>query len=39
MQDGSRVGVILCGHKEMAQELTQQFESLGVPKDRILLNF
>lgn len=39
IQDGSSVGVILCGHKEMCQSIASQMEAVGVSKERILLNF
>ena len=35
----SRVGVLLCGHKDMCNSVTALLEGAGVSKDRILLNF
>ncbi|KAJ3686039.1 hypothetical protein LUZ61_015203 [Rhynchospora tenuis] len=35
----SSTGVVLCGQKEMAEEITSAFLADGVPKDRILTNF
>ena len=39
VQDSSKVAVLLCGHKEMAQSITAQMLELGVDKERILMNF
>ncbi len=35
--DPSRVGVLLCGHKDMATAVTAAFKEIGV--DKILSNF
>ena len=39
VEDWSGVGAVLCGHKEMAQAVTEFLTARGVPKERILLNF
>nr|ACG30504.1 hypothetical protein [Zea mays] len=33
------VGVILCGHKQMSEEITRVLVADGLSKDRILTNF
>lgn len=38
-QDGSSVGVVLCGHKDMTEKLSKQMQASGVSKEKILLNF
>ncbi|BAS70122.1 Os01g0120600, partial [Oryza sativa Japonica Group] len=35
----SSMGAILCGHKQMSEEITRALVADGVPKDRILTNF
>ncbi|XP_078177314.1 FAD/NAD(P)-binding oxidoreductase [Carex rostrata] len=35
----SSTGVVLCGHKQMAEEITSALVADGVPKDKILMNF
>ena len=35
----SKVGVLLCGQKDMCTEITALLTEAGVSKDRILLNF
>ncbi|CAK9203180.1 unnamed protein product [Sphagnum troendelagicum] len=35
----AQVGAFLCGHKEMAQDVTALLLADGVPKEQILLNF
>lgn len=35
----SSMGVILCGHKQMTEEITRALVADGMPKDKILTNF
>jgi ferredoxin-NADP reductase len=35
----AQAGAFLCGHKEMAQDVTALLLADGMPKNRILLNF
>ncbi|XP_066313691.1 fruit protein pKIWI502-like isoform X2 [Miscanthus floridulus] len=35
----SSVGAILCGHKQMTEEITRVLVAYGLSKDRILTNF
>lgn len=35
----SKVGVLLCGHKEMCDTVTELLIAKGVSKDRILSNY
>lgn len=35
----ARVGVLLCGHKDMCNTVTTLLTEHGVSKDKILLNF
>jgi len=35
----SSVGAILCGHKQMTEEITRVLVADGLSKDRILTNF
>ncbi|XP_020100509.1 fruit protein pKIWI502 [Ananas comosus] len=37
--DPSSTGAVLCGHKQMTEEITSVLVADGVPKDRILKNF
>ena len=39
VEDWSGVAAVLCGHKEMAQAVTEFLAAKGVPKERVLLNF
>ncbi|KAG0615900.1 hypothetical protein M758_5G074500 [Ceratodon purpureus] len=36
---GSQTGAVLCGHKQMALDVTDLLVAAGVAKDKILLNF
>lgn len=36
---GSQTGAVLCGHKQMALDVTDLLLADGVPKEKILLNF
>ncbi|CAM6121991.1 unnamed protein product [Calypogeia fissa] len=37
--NGAQTGALLCGHKGMAQDVTELLLAEGVPKEKILLNF
>ncbi|KAL3684751.1 hypothetical protein R1sor_002773 [Riccia sorocarpa] len=37
--NSSQTGAVLCGHKQMALDVTALLEEEGVPKEKILLNF
>ncbi|KAL2652967.1 hypothetical protein R1flu_021095 [Riccia fluitans] len=37
--NSSQTGALLCGHKQMALDVTALLEEEGVPKEKILLNF
>jgi NAD(P)H-flavin reductase len=37
--NGAQTGALLCGHKAMAQDVTELLLADGVSKDKILLNF
>ncbi len=39
LRDPLKVSAFLCGQKAMAEALTAGLTKLGVPKERILLNF
>lgn len=39
IKEGSSVGAVLCGHKDMCVSVTEYLKSKGVDPSRILLNF
>ncbi len=39
IEDPGKVGVVLCGHKDMCTAITEHLTAQGVDKEHILLNF